>query len=266
MDASRELVLARLHLGAVLPLLEDVVRFDETAGRIVHDWNVTLQFRLPGRHVATSLVFRNGILAAEIDPFRERKPPVVPLSFRDPAHINAFFRGHSRSEPRPGLRAAFHLSELKKLNDLLSRLALYMRPSGEMLKDPSVFRFCVMLNLYALAFGIKQVGEYDPDMEPVALHLPEGALEMRVSGGPAAHLEVGYRRLRPARGPAGRPSAVLEFKDNLTAWRMFHRQLDMFAAVGTGDIRLHGYIPLLSGISPIWDRLFMYLRNKNREG
>lgn len=266
MDASRELVLARLHLGAVLPLLEDIVRFDETARRIVNDWNVTLQFRLPEKQAATALIFRNGILTAAIEPDRAQKPPTVNLTFRDPDHVNAVFGGQSYKNPRPGLCAVLHLRELKEVPNLLSRLAFYMCPSTEMLKEPSVFRFCVMLNLYALAFGIKQVGEHDPDMEPVTLRLPEGTIEFRIENGPVANLGVSYRRFSPARGPAARPSAVLEIKDNQTAWRMLHGQLDMSAAAGAGDIRLHGYIPLLYGINPIMDRLALYLINGSREG
>lgn len=265
MDASRELVLARLHLGAILPLLEDIVRFDETARRIVDDWNVTLQFRLAGKKT-TALIFRNGILAAAIAPDGERKPLSVNLTFHDPRHVNAFFKGQRHNSPRPGLCALLHLSELKEVPALLSRLDTYMHPSAEMLKDPSVFRFCVMIKLYALAFGIRQVGEYDPDMEPVTPRLPEGTIEFRVESGPVAHLGVGYRCFRPGRGPAARPSAVLEIKDNLTAWRMLHGGLDVPAAIGAGDIRLHGYIPLLYGISPIVDRLALYLANGSREG
>lgn len=266
MDVSRELVLARLHLGAILPLLEDVVRFDETARSLVNDWNVTLQFRLPEKRATTALIFRNGILAAAIEPDRAQKPPTVNLTFRDPVHVNAFFRGQSQQRPRPDLRALLHLSKLKEVPNLLSRLAFYMHPSTETLKDPSVFRFCVMLNLYAITFGLKQVGEHDPDMEPVTLHLPEGTIEFRIENGPVANLGVSYRRFSPARGPAARPSAVLEIKDNQTAWRMLHGQLDMSAAAGAGDIRLHGYIPLLCGINPIMDRLAMYLINGSREG
>lgn len=260
MEASRQSVMARLHLGAVLPLLEDVVAHDPLARELVSGWNLTLQFQLPGGRPATSLVFEDGALRVPAEPPRKDGPQKVPLTFRGAAHVNDVFQGTSIRNPRPGLTALFHLKELGRLSALLSRLAYYMKPSDELLRNPEEFRFCVMLNLYGLVFGIRQIGENDPDMVTVARHLPPGVVEFRVmGGGPAAHLGVAGGMFRPGRGSVESPNAVLEIIDCPTAWAMLQGRLDLFSAVGAGIIRLRGYIPLLDGINPLMDRLAGYL-------
>lgn len=260
MDATRQSVLARLHLGAVLPLLEDVVAHDPRAGELVTGWQLALRFQLPGGRPATALVFQDGKLTVPAEPPGKGGPPQVSLTFRDAAHLNAVFQGTSSQNPRPGLAALFHIKELGKLNALLSRLACYMKPSAELLQDPAEFQFCVMLNLYGLVFGIRQIGENDPDMKPVVRHLPEGVVEFRVMGnGPVAHLKVASGIFSPGRGPASGANAVLEIRDCATAWAMLQGRLDLFSAVGAGIIRLRGYIPLLDGINPLMDRLSWYL-------
>lgn len=260
LSATRQSVLARLHLGAVLPLLEDIVAHDPFAREQVSGWNLTLQFQLPGGRPATALVFKDGALSVPDDPPLKGGPQKVPLTFQSAAHLNAVFQGTSKRNPRPGLAALLHLKELTGLNALLSRLAFYMKPSDELLRNPEEFRFCVMLNLYGLVFGIRQIGENDPDMVPVSRHIPRGIVEFRVmDGGPAAHLRVASGRFLPGRGPVESPNAVLEIADCPTAWAMLQGRLDLFSAVGAGIIRLRGYIPLLDGINPLMDRLAWYL-------
>ena len=145
--------------------------------------------------------------------------------------------------PRPGLLGLFHLKKLLALDTVLGRLEYYLRPSEELLQNPETFAFCVRLNLYALAFGVKIVGEHDPEMKPVVDHLPDGVLEVRVVDGPAAHVEVRQGSFFAARGPAEKANAILEFADLDTAWGLLQGKLDIYAAVGGERIKIGAMCP-----------------------
>ncbi len=256
MENAKQNVLARLHLGAILPLLEDIAAFEPQVKEAVKDWNVTLQLQVSGGDPATALAFKQGEVKAHPGGV---KGPKVTLTFKDARFLNEVFQGQSNKSPRPGLLGLFHLKKLLALDTVLGRLEYYLRPSEELLQNPETFAFCVRLNLYALAFGVKIVGEHDPEMKPVVDRLPDGVLEVRVVDGPAAHIGVRQGRFFAARGPAEKANAILEFADLDTAWGLLQGKLDIYAAVGGERIKIRGNVPLLDGINPLLDRLSMYL-------
>lgn len=256
MENANQNVLARLHLGAILPLLEDIAAYDSLVHEATGDWNVTLQFQLPGGDPATALEFKQGKLQAHRTGVKGSK---VTLTFKDARFLNDLFQGRSKKSPRPNLQGLFHLKKLTGLDPVLGRLEYYLKPSAELLQNPETFDFCTRLNLYALAYGIKVVGEHDPEMSAVVSHLPDGVLEIRVTAGPSAHIGVKQGRFFPGRGPAKRANAVLEIADLDTAWAMLQGSLDLYAAVGSEKIKLRGNLPLLDGINPLLDRLTLYL-------
>lgn len=257
MENANQNVLARLHLGAILPLLEEVAAYDPMIGEATAGWNVTLQFQLPGGDPATALAFQNGKLKAHRGGVRGSK---VTLTFPDARTLNDLFQGRGKKTPRPNLQGLFHLKKLMNLDPVLGRLEYYLRPSAELLLKPETLDFCTTLNLYALAFGLKVLGEHDPEMKPVISHLPDGTLEIRVCNGPSAHITVKDNRFTPGKGPAEKPNAILEIADLNTAWALLQGALDIYAAVGCEKIRLKGNLPLLDGINPLLDRLALYLR------
>ena len=256
MDNSRDLVLARLYLKAVLPLLEDIAAFDTALQELIKEWDFKLQFQLPGGDPATALIFKRGAVTAVRN---DIKGPRVSLTFKDANFLNAVFQNTTAKSPRPNLAGLFHYKKLLLLNTVLGRLEYYLKPTAPMLEDPALLGICVRLTLYSLAFGLKEIGEHDPEAAPISAHLPDGVVEIKVSGGPAAHISVCGGKFQPGKDAAVKASAILEINDLPTAWSMLRGELDLFSAVGSGNIRLRGYIPLLDGINPLMDRLAMYL-------
>ena len=256
MEAIKELVLARIHLRAVIPLLEDISEFDTTVGQIIKDWKMPIQFQLPGGEAATTLSFRQGKIVALRDKINASR---ITLTFSNAETLNAIFQGRSKKSPRPNLTGLFHIKQLLKVDPLLKRIEYYMKPGQEILEDEKTFEQCVRLTLNALAFGVKEIGEHDPEMKPLAKNLPDGVVEIRVVAGPAVHLAVNKGLFTPAKGRAEKPNAYLEFDDLQTAWDMVQGNLDQYAAIGSGKIKIRGLIPLIDGINPILDRLSIYM-------
>lgn len=256
MNRDQSMVLARLHLGAILPLLEDIAARDSLVRETIAGWDFPLQFRLAGGDPATTLVFKKGTVTAHRGEFKGFPPA---LTFKDSSFLNEVFQGKTQKNPTPNLPAIFKARQLMQVDRVLGRLEHYLKPEPELLNDPENFAFCVKITLYATAFGIKEVGEHDPEIRPVALNLPGGTVEMRVAGGPAAHLTVKQGFFEVRRGPAEKPNATLEFADLRTAWNTFQGNMDTFAAVGSGKMKIRGFVPLLEGINPLMDRLAYYL-------
>ena len=249
-------VLAGIYLKAVVPLLEDIAEIDEKIRETVKDWNFNLQFQLPGGLHASSLLFREGNITA----LREKSPgPAAVLTFSDAATLNAVFQGRSDKSPRPNLVGLLHLKKLLKVDSLLKRIEFYLKPDQALLSDPGFFSSCVRLTLYAMAYGVKIVGEEDPNMIPLAHALPDGTVEIRVKDGPAVHLIVENGVFQPFKGQAAEPGAYLEFADLQTAWDMLQGNIDKFGAIGARKIKIRGLIPLIEGIDPLLDRLSLYL-------
>ncbi|HOP69539.1 MAG: hypothetical protein WBK48_05370 [Dethiobacteria bacterium] len=256
MDNAWETVLARLHLRAILPVIEDIAPVDQVIKELTAGWNVRIQFQMAGGDPATTLIFQNGTLKTS----REKVPgPKVVLTFKDARFVNEVFQNKTKKSPTPNIVALGHLSKLLKLDQVLGRLEHYLRPEEAFLKDPDNLKFCVELTLKVLAYGIKEVAEHDPEMRPVVEHLPNGTIEIRVKEGPAVHASIKDGIFSPGIGPAEKPNAVLEIQDLETAWKMLQGDLDLFAAVGSSRIKIRGLVPLLDGINPLLDRLSLYL-------
>jgi len=250
------MVLARLHLGAILPLLEDVAAYDPVVGEAIAGWNFALQFRLAGGDPATTLVFKDGRVTAHRG---GSKGFTAALTFKNADFLNEVFQGRTQKSPLPNLAGIFRAKQLMQIDKVLGRLEHYLKPQPETLADPEKFAFCVRITLYAVAFGIKEVGEHDPEVRPIVMELPDGTVEMRVEKGPSAHLTVKGGNFEAQRGPADNPNAILEFADLQTAWDTFQGNIDTFSAVGSGRIKLRGFIPLIEGVNPLMDRLAYYL-------
>lgn len=256
MEAVKELVLARIYLRAIIPLLEDISEFDSETQQIIKGWSKPIQFQLAGEDAAVTLSFRQGKVFALRDKINKSR---ITLTFSNAETLNAIFQGRSKKSPRPNLTGLLHLKKLLQVDPLLKRIEYYMKPDEKLLEDHNSLEQCVRLTLYAMAFGVKEIGEHDPEMKPLAEHLPDGLVEIRVIDGPAVHITVKNGVFTPARGRAEKPSAYLEIADMETAWNMVQGTLDQYAAIGSGKIKIRGLIPLIDGINPILDRLSIYM-------
>jgi hypothetical protein len=256
MQSAKDLILARLHLMAILPLLEDIIEFDKNVQQLVKGWNGAFQFRLPQAKAAVTLVFTNGLLTVK----KENQPrQCAALTFKNARFLNDVFQGKTQKSPRPNLLSLLQLKKILQLDQVLQKLEFYLKPEDDLLNNPDTFEFCVKLALYALAFGLKEIGENDPDLITLSHHIPDGTLEIRVSEDPVVHVAVRGGKFYPTRGRAEYANTILELRDWNTAWALVQGNLDNFAAVGSGDIKLRGYLPLMEEISPLMDRLALYL-------
>lgn len=144
MNRDQSMVLARLHLGAILPLLEDIAAYDAATREAIAGWVFPLQFRLSGGDPATTLVFDNGTVTAHRGKFKGCPPA---LTFKDSFFLNEVFQGKTEKNPTPNLPGIFKAKQLMQIDRVLGRLEYYLKPEPELLDNPETFAFCVRVTL-----------------------------------------------------------------------------------------------------------------------
>ncbi|MCB1153848.1 SCP2 sterol-binding domain-containing protein [bacterium] len=247
-------VLARLHLSAVLQNLEEIVVYDDEAGKLVQNWTHTLQFSCPG-DIACHIEFGQG--KCRVVPGATTMP-TLGLSFPSAQSLNNMFTGNGKALPIPWM-GVWHIGLLKGFDTLSKRLEFYLQPSEETLKNRDHFKFHVQALLYTSLFGVKEVAENDPKAKPFLKGVRDGILEFRIIDGPAAHVIVKDGKLYPNKGGAINPSCVMELSDIDSAYGLFTGSLDAMALIGSGQMRMTGFIPLADKINAALDRLPLYL-------
>lgn len=250
---DKESVLAKCHLHAVLPLLEELVEYDDQAKKIVANWNGTFQFSCPGGF-GEYLEFSGGKVKAHRG---TTQWPTVALWFISPREMNKMFTGKGFTLPIPW-KGLTNLGMLKGFVEVSKRLEYYMQTPQKDLPDEHK-AFVVKMKLYAAVRALKEVGENDPHAMSYAQNLPNGTAELRIVNGPAAHITVRNGIIYPKMGKASQVNALMEFANTEIAGAVFDDQIDAMAAIGTGDIKLEGMIPMVDNMNAILDRVSTYL-------
>lgn len=250
------LTLATINLHAVLPLLEEVVEFDEEAARITRGWNASLRFSVSGGPAAT-LQFRDGKLKTAPD---KNGFPSVGFWFGSPEKLNNMFEGKGI----PVLWTGFwHIGILKGFMALTKRLEHYMKNENpdRLFSDPKVFDFYIKLSLYCIARGVKAVAENDPEVRPFFDKARDGTVQIEVlPDGPAAHVTLRGGRVEAGIGPADNVNCYMRFRNADVAYRLIRGELDSFAALGSCDLIVDGFIPLVDTLDIALEHLGRYLQ------
>ncbi len=247
-------VLAHLHVSTVLQNLEDVLNFDKKAMEIARGWNHVIQFSCPGG-IGAHIEFSNG-KARHIRGVTTL--PTIALWFPTAKQLNNMFLGKKFSLAIPWM-GAWNISLLKGFTELSKRMEHCLKPSDVDLKNKQFFEFHVKCLLNTAVFGLKAIGENDPKVRPIIQKSRNGIAEFRIKNGPAAHIVIKEGHLFPFKGSATDPDVTLELKNYKTAYGLFSGKLDAMALMGTTDLRVEGYIPIIDNLNAALDRLGIYL-------
>jgi hypothetical protein len=241
-----EMVQASIYLHGVLPLMEDLVEYDPPAARAIANQRLVIQFEVrdgPAAHLE--------ILEGRMRHGTGRhNHPHIRLTFRTPEQLNRLFAGEN---VRPGIRKGFtRLAFLTKGFPVLSdRLGYYLEGEGKTQTGPESDLFQVRLGLRAMLGGMAAVANYDPSLADMAAASPTGTLLVRVlPDGPhgtwaKARQNGGHRFVATYMQPVAHANAVMEFGSLAVARRVIDGRLSAVVAIGTGEMRIQGLIPLI---------------------
>ncbi|RJO64097.1 MAG: hypothetical protein C4523_18900 [Myxococcales bacterium] len=255
---SRELILANLHLYAVLPRLQELVKLDPDARKLAGEMKSAIRFAVRGGP-SVLLKFSGGAVSVTRD---RREGCDIGLYFTSPQKLNKMFLGQS-VVPIPYLGSPgglTRLGDLKRFTKLTEIMTRYLKPSAHDMNDPEFRARHVEMGLMVGIAGAGVIGESDPMMARTVKKLRDGTLLVNVKPvGPKAHVVVKGGRITALNGPIDTPSGTIEIKDLDTAVALLANKLDTFAAVGACDLRIFGLIPLADEFSALMDRVGLYL-------
>ncbi|NIV36150.1 MAG: hypothetical protein GWN58_43895, partial [Anaerolineae bacterium] len=258
-----EMLRASVYLKGILPLIEDLVEYDEAAAAAIAGENLVLQFEVrdgPRAH----LDIRAGKVRHGVG---SHPRPDVRLTFKTPELLNRMFAGE---DVQPGIRKGFTRLKFltRKFPVLAERLAYYMEGEGQGLQDPEGKLFLVKLGLHAMLGGMAAVAADDSSVADTAAATPAGTLLVKVlPDGPLGTFakvarDGGYQFVATLGQPVDQPNAVMEFANLEVAQRLIDGHLSAVLAIGTGEIRIRGYLPLTDKVNVFLARLNQVLQRE----
>lgn len=252
---DRSFILANLHLHAVLPRLADLVRLDEEARSIASKMNLSVRFRVL-RGPSQVMAIREGTVEASDDP---SAPAELGLLFASCDQLNRMFM-QKLAVPLPYKRID-KLIQMRQFGRLTEIMTRYLRPSDRDLEDPAFKKKFVEMTLQTGLAGAAQVAKYDRKVEHAVELLPHGSIQFSVlPDGPFAFVEVDPdKKIRSGSGKIDSPSANLDINGVDVAADLLADRLDQFAALGGGDLRATGLLPLIDEFNALLDRVGKFL-------
>ena len=247
-------ILANMHLYAVLPRLEELVRLDEEAERIAREMNITIHF-LVNAGPSLYLTIADGKVSSSR--VKGRKSDAG-LFFYSCDQFNRMFLGE-KVIPLP-FKGITKFKDLKKFTRLSEILTRYLKPSDADMADPAFRAKHVELTLMVGLAGAGEIAENDPKVRRIKEELRDGSILFSVlPDGPTAHVVVEHGRIGIFNGPIDDPSSTIEIRDVDLAVALLAGKVDTFAANGAGDIKASGFLPLADEFNALLDRVGLYL-------
>lgn len=245
---------ACINLHAVLSNLPQLCAMDDTAKRLAQGNNLTMQLSIKGGESA-HLNFRDG--ACEYYPGTAEKADII-LSFKNPQHLNDMFDG----KKMPGIKKG--LTQIKFLQNnftkLTERMAYFLKPTEELLKDEKYFTINTYLTFHTAFFALAQIANNDSLGKISASGVPDGIVNIVVQNGPAIHIIVRDHRFLAEDGASSSPRAHMIFSGLKEVAAILNGQLDFYTAVGRENIKIGGYIPMIDNASRILMQVAAYLQ------
>gem|GEM_PF-932893 len=252
-------VLSRLYLSAVLPCLTDLAEQD---GAVVDDLGqlrASIVFLILGGPAAT-IRLQSGHIAWENGCGRN---PSVILLFLGDRHLNAFFSGKKWAAPLP-VWGCWRVGLLARFSKLAQRLEAVLDGAPQVLNSAAGRRLHARLSLITAGLALHALAEGDATARTILCSLPPGLASFTIAGEPrctvwfdhgSADNQVGWG------DPPRRPDVCIVFADIATAYGALRQEIDTLAAVGSGQIRVEGLVPLADGLNVAMERLRVYLKH-----
>jgi len=243
----------RLFLHAVFPTLDDVIKASPAARALIEQsGDFSVLFRT-----------RSGLRASyRFTPHGCHYSPGdsdlagIALYFWSDGQAAATFLERRALPPIP-TRGFGELSKMKTFAALGAEMRKWLKPSDEQLADDGFRRTFAMMSLGLALRGVVQLGRFERKSCLTVQNGPQGVLAFRIEGSDQlAWLNLKFDELSSgAEKPPTEPDVEVVFRDSTIAARAVTNQLDSMAAVGRGDIKIHGLVPLADSANALMDRV-----------
>ena len=241
-----------------MPCLAALATYDKDAHEIIGSTAAAIVFRIRG---GPAITIRLADGAAGYERGAAPDASVVLLFFSD-RHLNAFFSGNAWAVPLPvwgGWRAAL-LSRFTRLTD---RLKAVMDGQPLVLATSDGRALHARLSLIAAGLGLAPLAMGDGPARAALAHTPYGLASFTIGGAKDATVwfDHGANACDAGWGPPPRrPDVEISFDDSAVAYSALRGEIDTIAAIGTGQIKVAGLVPLADGLNLAMERVADYLQ------
>ena len=250
--------LAYINMYGILGALEDLCRLSPEAGELAATQ------ALPGKKpLDICFAVKNG--PAMVLRFAEGGCTVHPgegpcgirLPFASCQKFNGLIDGTVTPIPSKGFTKIGFLT--KNFVRLTKILETYLRASPEALADRTFFEASTTIMFFLISRAVAQIGNHDRIGSFTASNIPDGTVQLSISGGPRAAIVIADHRLSFSRIIPDSCHALMEFSSIDLARQLFDGKVNALACVGQGLISMRGNLGMLDNINRILDRAAVYL-------
>lgn len=248
-----QLTKAHINLFAILRNLEDLCTMDSEMAALIKDKEIAIQFTVLNGPKAL-LTIKDGKCTLT----RGEGKSNIKLLFKSPEHLNQMFEGKANPIPLKGItKIDFLKNEFTKLTD---KLAYYLKPTDELLKNPTYFKINTYLTAYTAFFALSEIGNTDFIGRLNSHRIPDGVIEVYVlNEGPAINMICESGSLVTKKGRAINPRAVMAFKNIDTVNAVLNGKVDSYTCMGSGDFQVKGFIPMVDNMNKLLHQVPFYV-------
>ena len=247
-----ERALAFVNMFAVLGAIPKLCTMDEGAAELAKK-EISVGFAVKNGPDAT-LIFGNG----ECRLVRGCIEPDIKLPFSSCKKFNGMVDGTVTPIPSKGFfKLGFLTGDFVKLTGILEK---YLRPKASDMADSEFFRKSTLLTLHVLVSAAAELGNTDKIAMASASYIPDGNIEISVSGGETVWLNAKNSHLTAVFTCPGDITSAMSFESLELAADIFNGKANSVASVGSGGVRIRGMIPQVDNVNRIFDRVSLYLQ------
>lgn len=249
-----QLAKAYINMKGVLRSLTYLCDLDAQASDIVKDADLTVQFCVRNGPAAR-LSFIKGKCSFEDGKGKSD----IKLYFSSPQKFNNLMDGKGMPMILKGFTKLKFL--LKDFSQLTKRMEYFLRPVPDTAQDEKFKEISTLLTFYTAFNSLPEIGMHDPVGEKIIAHAASGQLCALVEN--TAHMvraKVEKGSMKTLDSSDGSPEIKLVFSDLKTVSDVFNGRSDFLSAIGFGDVKMSGYIPVMQAVEHLVPLLAGYLK------
>jgi hypothetical protein len=245
---------AYINMKGVMRALVYLCDLDQEAAELIKSTNVTIQFSV--KHgPAARLIFKDGKCSFEEGKGRSN----VKLWFSSPGKFNSMMEGKGNPVILKGYTRLGFL--LKGFSKLTKRLEYYLKPDENSSYDESYNEINTILTFFTAFNSLAEIGMHDPVGMKIMQKERNGIFCASIENtGYAVRLKMSKGQIKTTEDSDGSPEMHLIFSNLKKTNDLLNGRSDFLTAIGFGDVKVKGYLPVMQSVELLVPRLAAYLK------
>jgi hypothetical protein len=245
---------AYINLKGVLRALVYLCELDAEASDIIKGADITVQFSVKNGPAAR-LKFKDGKCSFEDGKGKNN----ISLYFSSPEKFNNMVDGKGNPSIHKGFTKLGFL--LKNFTKLTKRMEYFLKPAPDTIQDTKFKEINTLLTFYTAFNSVAEIGMHDPVGMKVIQKAANGQLCACIENTPhMVRVKVDKAYMKPIDISDGSPEIYLTFADLKKTDDILNGKSDFLTAIGSGDVKMTGYIPVMMSVEHLVPRLAVYLK------